>query len=205
MMTQAEKIAHQSILKTFASTGKSPTLKRLQRVLNATNLDEVNTLLDRLEGKGLIHRNPGDELVTHAYPFSNEPTAHLVKLASGTRVYSMCAVDSLGMPFMLKEDVEINSVCDFCGEKLSIQLFRDGTVGAGSKGIVVGNASTECCSVSATDLCPHVNFFCSEDHLNQWNAKHPQQPAKRYSLEEAIAWGRESFEGLMSGEQACCN
>jgi len=75
-----------------------------------------------------------------------------------------------------------------------------------SDGIVVGNASSEseCCSVSATDLCPHLDFFCSEGHLNQWNAKHPEQPAKLHSLEEAIKWGQTSFEGLMSGENACC-
>jgi len=205
MLAQKETTAHQSILKIFATTGQSPTLENLQQELDASSLDEVNTILNSLQSKGLIHRNPEDPSVTHAYPFSNEPTKHVVKLASGAQVYSMCAVDVLGMPFMLKEDVKIDSVCDFCGENLSIQISKEGVVNTSSESIVVGNASSGCCSVSATDLCPHLNFFCSEDHLNQWNTKHPEQPAKLYSLDKAIKWGRTSFEGLMSGEKFCCD
>lgn len=205
MITQAEKTTHLSILKSFAATGQSPTLESLQETLKLSTIDEVDDILNTLESKGLIHRNPGDQLVTHAYPFSNEPTNHLVKLTSGTQVYSMCAVDALGMPFMLKEDVEVHSVCEFCNEKLSIQISKEGAIQTTTKDMVVGNASSECCSVSATDLCPHVNFFCSEDHLNLWNAKHTEQPAKLLALEEAIGWGRKSFEGLMSGENSCCN
>src|SRR5215831_684656 len=100
---------HRFILETFARTGHSPTLEDIQHKFVLSSIKEADSRVAELERRGSVHRNPGDREITHAYPFSNEPTSHRVQLANGPQVYAMCAIDALGMPFMLKKDAKIRS------------------------------------------------------------------------------------------------
>ena len=196
---------HRYILEEFAKSGKSPTVEDMMVATHAASREEVTEALSALEERGYIHRLDGDEAITHAYPFSNEPTQHIVELSSQRRVYAMCAIDALGIPFMLRETARIRSECASCGVAVAVDVTPGERIDVTPSDLVVGNASSGCCSVSATDLCPHLNFFCSEEHLNHWNEQHPDQQAKLISLEDGIKWGRKSFETLMSEEHSCGN
>jgi len=76
-------VLHQFILETFAKTGRSLTLENIQREFTLSGIEEADSLVAKLERQGSVHRNSGDRVITHAYPFSNEPTAHRVQLADG--------------------------------------------------------------------------------------------------------------------------
>jgi hypothetical protein len=188
---------HIFILETFASAGRSPTLDEIQSRFGLATATEAEARLETLESTGAIHRNPGDPAVTHAYPFSNEQTAHRVRLAGGPEVFAMCAVDALGMPFMLGRDARIESQCEDCKVTVRIELHRGEMVGHAPADTVVwlGEHAEGC--VAATDLCPDLNFFCSPGHLGHWREQ-TGASGEQLSLEQALARGRRVFEHVMA-------
>ena len=188
---------HRFILQTFATTGQAPTLEAIQARFDLASLDEADTRLRDLEEGGCIHRKEGDRLVTHAYPFSNEPTPHRVSLADGPQVYAMCAIDALGMPFMLKRDAQIHSECTQCQDEVTVHIQHEWLTQHSPAGLVVWFPTVQGSCVAATDLCPSVNFFCSATHLDQWRAAHPEKQGEQLSLELALAGGRNVFEPLL--------
>jgi len=191
---------HRFILQTFASIGRSPTLDEIRRQFSLESLGEADAMVESLARGGAIHRNPGDASITHAYPFSNEPTAHRVRLADGPAVFAMCAIDALGIPFMVRRDADIDSQCATCGAAVHVDV-RDGAVSeyAPEATVVWLTDPAEGC-VAATDLCPELNFFCSAEHLDAWASARPNKNGQQLTFEEALARGREVFEGLLPGD-----
>ncbi len=188
---------HRYILATFATTGHAPTLEAIQAQFGLASLEEADARVTELEERGCIHRNAGDRVVTHAYPFSNEPTPHRVHLAGGPQVYAMCAVDALGMPFMLKRDAEIHSCCRQCQDEVTVHIHHEEVTQQNPSGLVVWLPTVPGKCVAATDLCPSLNFFCSAAHLDQWRAAHPDTHGQKLTLEQALAGGRKTFEPLL--------
>lgn len=188
---------HRFILETFATTGHAPTLEAIQTRFDLASIDEADTRLRDLEERGCIHRKTGDRVVTHAYPFSNEPTQHRVSLADGPQVYAMCAVDALGMPFMLKRDAEIHSQCAQCQDEVTVNIHDEQITQQHPTSLVVWLPTVQGKCVAATDLCPSLNFFCSATHLDQWRAAHPEKQGEKLTLEQALAGGRNTFEPLL--------
>jgi hypothetical protein len=187
---------HLFILESFAATGCSPSLEEIRERFELSTLGEAEAQVSALERSGTIHRNPGDTAISHAYPFSNEPTAHRVRLADGPEVYSMCAIDALGMPFMLRRDADIVSRCEGCGADVWIEVRGREIANHEPTDIAVWLAEHRDGCVAATDLCPDLNFFCSPDHLTRWRDRAGASGAQ-LSLNEALTRGREIFERLM--------
>ena len=120
-----------------------------------------------------------------------------VRLAGGPEVFAMCAIDALGMPFMLRRDVDIASACAGCGVEVRVEV-RGGRVGAHAPSDVTvwfGDTSEGC--VAATDLCPDLNFFCSPACREGWNRTHPEKRGMGLGLEDAVSRGRRVFEDLL--------
>jgi hypothetical protein len=194
---------HLFILESFATTGRSPSLEQIRDRFALSTLGEADARVSALERRGAIHRNAGDAAITHAYPFSNEPTAHRVRLAGGPEVFAMCAIDALGMPFMLRRDADIASRCAGCGVDVQIVVRGREIVRHEPAATVVwlGERAEGC--VAATDLCPDLNFFCSPGHLSRWRDGAGAR-GEQLSLAEALARGREVFERLMDASPQCC-
>ncbi len=188
---------HRYILETFATTGHAPTLEAIQAQFALASVDEAEALVTELEARGCLHRNAGDRGITHAYPFSNEPTPHRVYLAGGPQVYAMCAVDALGMPFMLKRDAEIHSCCRQCQDEVTVHIHHEEVMYRSPSGLVVWLPTVPGKCVAATDLCPSLNFFCSGAHLDQWRAEQPDTTGQMLTLEQALAGGRKTFAPLL--------
>jgi len=188
---------HRFILETFASTGHAPTLEDIQATLQLASVEEAEALIAELEEKGCVHRKAANRTVTHAYPFSNEPTQHRVHLAGGPQVYAMCAVDALGMPFMLRRDAEIHSQCTHCQAAVTVHIQQEEVTHQSPASLVVWLPTVQGTCVAATDLCPSLNFFCSAVHLNQWREAHPEKRGEMLTLEQALGHGRSTFEPLL--------
>ncbi len=196
---------HRFILEVFAKTGRLPTLEDIQREFALSSREKADSLVAELERRGSVHRSPGDQEITHAYPFSNEPTPHRVQLVKRPQVYAMCAVDALGMPFMLRRDAEIRSTCAHCGGEIQIQVQTEQITRHSPEDVVVWFPTvTEQCVV-ATDLCPALNFFCSPAHLQQWSAEHPERHGQLLTLPQAVEYGQKTFEPLLQGATEGCD
>jgi Alkylmercury lyase len=192
---------HRFILETFAATGRAPSLEEIRARFQLGTFEEAESRVAQLESAGTIHRTPGDASITHAYPFSNEPTAHVVQLDGGPRVFAMCAIDALGMPFMLKRDALIESSCMDCGSPVLVDVAKGTVARHEPPELMVWLADQPEGCVVATDICPNLNFFCSAEHLGRW--QHGSGSAgRRLTLAEAVAYGRQVFESLMDDDAA---
>jgi alkylmercury lyase-like protein len=60
--------------------------------------------------------------IVSVYPFSGSQTAHQVLLGGHTTRYAMCAIDALGIPFMLEQGAHIRSTCFFCHTLVTVDI-----------------------------------------------------------------------------------
>lgn len=198
-MTEAtSNTIYQYILRTFAETGKPPSVQQLGKTLALVQA-AARSELDRLEKQGCIYRDPISKEIVSAYPFSALPTSHIVTFPTGHSVYAMCAIDALGMPSMLDSDATIQSACAACGAPIMIQIQAGQITEANPSEMVViyAQGAADCCA--ATDQCPFINFFCSSDHSQEWQARNHHLSLKTMTLAEALAGGQRTFGNLLRG------
>jgi hypothetical protein len=191
------RVVYQQFLRLFAKTGQPPTLEALASATKLSDLAAISHHLHQLETIGSIYRHPVSGQIVSAYPFSVVPTAHRVALAGNPTVYAMCAIDALGMPFMFDMDAIIDSICQQCGQDLTVHI-TNGTISTAIPGeivVVYASAPADCCA--ATDQCPYINFFCSLEHAQSWQTSQPQLTSKVMSLSEALDAGRATFGNLL--------
>jgi hypothetical protein len=127
---RAYKELHQRVLRSFIA-GEVPRATDLERWA-------ADVALDELQAHDLVWRDPATGDVTTAYPFSAVPTVHTVRLAgSESAVFSMCAVDALGIPFMAERAGEIVSRDGASGAPVRVWVEPDGEVRSDPADVVV--------------------------------------------------------------------
>ena len=121
------------------------------------DLQDSAGALAELERHDVIQRDPGSGEIVVAYPFSARETRHEVELVdSAVRVYAMCAIDALGIPFMLGEPVRIASRDPDSGEPIALAIEPDASLPTSEIVVrvrTVGNGHSCDC------LCPYVDFL----------------------------------------------
>lgn len=191
------RAVYQHFLRLFAQTGQPPGVEALASAANLPDLAAVNHHLHQMETIGCIYRHPVTGQIISAYPFSTIPTQHRVALGGNPEVYAICAIDALGMPFMFDRDAVIHSSCPQCGKELMVHI-TEGIISAAVPDemvVVYASAPANCCA--ATDQCPYINFFCSLEHAQSWQASQPQLISKVMSLTEALDGGHATFGNVL--------
>lgn len=158
----------------------------------------VDEILRQLDESDVIYLDPDSHEIASAYPFSNLPTPHLVAFLDEHgnecgKAYAMCAVDALGIPFMLNEMVRISSRCGSCGAEISLDL-KGAVEDAREEAVWFGLRRSD---HAATSACPTIQFFCSKEHLAKWIDANPGQVGTPLSLKEAAELAREIFRGML--------
>lgn len=128
-------------------------------------------------------------------PFaSGGRSAHLVQIHGGPEVAANCAMDALGIPAMVSQDVSVRSTDPLTGETVTA-TSRGGAwtwqpltavVFVGSNG---SGPLTESC-------CPVINFFTDADHARTYQDRH-HLTGDVWSLPEAARAGRLVFGDLL--------
>ena len=114
-------------------------------------------------------------------------------------VYALCATDALGISFMLKTDITVNSSCPHCGKEITI-VIEDGKVRSKNPQgavelVTVRGEEGQTSKVS----CPYMNFFCSTPCLEGWRAENPGYvEGELYTIEQAVEHGRWIFEDFLA-------
>ncbi len=135
--------------------------------------------------------------IVSAYPFSGSQTAHAVLLGGHTTRYAMCAIDALGIPFMLGQGACIRSTCFFCHTPVTVDIVGDLLQRASPAPLVVWLSERDGCCVAEV-RCPVMNFFCEEAHLQAWHATSPQERGRSLRVLEALEVGRAAFSALLT-------
>jgi len=195
-LSAIEDRARRYILRHFAVTGRAPGLAGLQRELRLPSEEDAAAILTKLDAADLIVYEPATASITAAYPFSGTPTGHGVEIGDRT-LHALCAIDALGIPFMLDAPGLIRSECFWCHAPVRVHV-EGGVVAAHcSASVVAWYPEKDSCGCTATSRCVLINFFCTADHLAAWRDASPGEQGTALSLDEAVEAGRMIFENLL--------
>jgi hypothetical protein len=195
-VSPAARALHKAILRGFATTGRARDPADLE---SASVGADVTRLLQELHDRDVVRL---DELgrIRVAYPFSAVPTARAVTIHGGPMVWSMCAVDALGIADMVGLPVTINSSDPLSGAKIRVEVRSGRTVWTPATAVVlVGSDTTaastgdDCGDVSwvpaaADHCCGVMNFFGSPDTAGAWLSAHPEVAGTVLTQSQACGW-----------------
>jgi len=184
----------QAVLRAFAATGQAPVPADLQAIAShpGTAVGEALAGLAAADVLGLDDQGR----IRMAYPFSATPTPHVVAIAGGPRVYSMCAVDALGIPPMLGTDAVITSSDPVTGEPVTV-TFRGGQASWDPPTAVVFSGYTDCHGPAEQVTCGYLNFFATPATASQWASQHPQVTGSVLDQARACELGAQTFGSLL--------
>jgi Alkylmercury lyase len=149
--------------------------------------------------------------ISAAYPFSPAPTPHLVTISGGPQVYSMCAIDALGIAAMLGKTVTISSSEPGTGAPVTVTVPAAGeaVVWEPSTAVVFyGQQETACGTcppeagavappVAADTCCGTISFFTASASAAAWARAHPEITGKVLDQREAWQAGVSIFGSLL--------
>jgi mercuric ion transport protein len=197
-LSAQEDAVRRYILAQYPLQGRAPTVREISQAFGLTP-DDTKTILQRLQAWDMLGLEPESSLIRLAYPFSSVPTPHAVNFdqwSEAKPVYAQCAIDALGLAFMLHRDLSITSSCASCAKAIAITV-RDQTIVAHSPSETVVWAGTIQEGPVEASACPAINFFCSAAHVDGWLQRQPNAAGSVVSLGEALYIGKAIFEPLL--------
>jgi Alkylmercury lyase len=195
-LSREEDDTRKAILKAFGKEGSAPYMREVAHVLGLP-IEAVREACRTLARHDLIVWQVDETRIVSAYPFSGLPTAHQVLIEGRSTLYALCAIDALGIPFMLGEGARIRSSCFFCQGPVRVDI-QDGLLREAKPWtLVVWSSDRDGCCVAEV-RCPRMNFFCDEGHLHAWLATSPDERGSRLNLIEALDVGKTAFGRLLT-------
>ncbi|GGO45999.1 organomercurial lyase [Streptomyces lasiicapitis] len=192
------RAVHQAVLRHFAATGSAPEAAVLEPVAAASGRTAVEVLAE-LAREDFLTLGP-DGRIRAAYPFSAVPTPHRVSIAGGTQVWSMCAIDALGIPAMLGRDVVITSADPVTGESVTVTGEDGRMVWEPAAAVVFVGRRGGCSGPAAEVCCDTLNFFTGAVSARTWIEQHPEVNGQIVDRDRAEEIGRATFGPLLSGD-----
>ncbi|MEU8834893.1 organomercurial lyase [Streptomyces sp900116325] len=186
---------HQIVLRYFATVGTAPETAVLEPTAAQAGR-MVGELLSELAAEDFLTLDEAGRIVA-AYPFSAVPTRHRVRLADGVAVWSMCAIDALGIPAMVDRDVVISSTDPVTGEPVTVTTRGEAATWE-PEGAVVCVGQRPGGGPAATACCDALNFFTSDATVRTWIAKHPDIPGRIVGQAQAQQIGAQTFGPLLA-------
>lgn len=193
---------HRALLKLFLTLGHAPSEDDLHAEAAVVG-SSIAALLQELVEQDVIQRDPTGAIHA-AYPFSGCPTAHRVQLPEHLPVFAMCAIDALGLPYMVGYPATIMTQDPMDGT--AIIVWIDPSTGAQrwqpEETVVLSNLRAAAPASSAECCCPFINAFASRAQAEAWQRAHPEAAVRLLTQEEAIAEARTLFKHLLDKAEA---
>lgn len=191
---------HRALLRAFLALGHAPTASELPEAAQDVS-GGVAALLEELVSHDVIQRDPRGA-IRAAYPFSATPTPHQVQVAGYPLLYAMCAIDALGLPFMIGCPATITTHDPMDGT--SIIIWVEPTTGdqiwVPNETVILADQRLEQPTIVADCCCPLINAFASYTHAERWRAAHPEAAVRLLTQEEASAEAQRLFGALFAEE-----
>ncbi len=193
----AEKRLYRAILQDWADLGGPPDGWRIRAEAEALGL-ELEAALGALAERDLIIRDAGTGEITSAYPFSGAPTAHWVELVGGMTLYAMCALDALGIPFMLGRDAMVLSDDPYTGRPVRVEV-QGGLTRWDPSEAVLFLGSQPGGGQRARRCCPYIHLFGSIESAEGYRYMLPDVEGYVLTQAEAVEAARRVFGDLLAG------
>lgn len=188
-----------AVLRHFASTGHAPQPQELEPVAAPFGRTACEVLAELATDDFLTLTDTGT--IKAAYPFSAVPTAHRVRIARGAEVWSMCAIDALGIPAMLRKDAVISSSDPVTAAPVTVTV-TDGRMRwePSSAVVFVGRRSGQ--GPAASVCCDALNFFTDVGSARAWAQLHPDVTGQVVDQGRAERLGAQTFGPLLGAALA---
>ena len=137
-----------------------------------------------------------DDEIALAYPFSARPTRHRVQLADGRGYWAMCAIDALGLPYLVHQAAEIQAFEPGGDRAITVEIDpgAPGLRWFPAEAVVLAVSSGSVCVSGCA--CPHINLFASQAAAERYLAT-PRLRGRVLSVSEAADVGRALFGDLL--------
>lgn len=190
------------VLRFYAAQGRPPEVAEIATTVGLPHKDAA-ALLRNLQLRDLVGLDPASGEITHAYPFTQSPTGHRVRL-NGHAFNALCAIDALGTAEMYDTDVTIEAQCRFCGEAIKVSTAERGhALQKSSPGLSVVWYDFAYADKAAVSCCPLIAFFCSNEHFQNWlDVQQPARAGARLTMLEALELGRAIFGPVLREAEA---
>ena len=186
-LSQPERAVYRRILQHVIASTEPP--------LDVLTAGQIAPLIEA----DLIQTGDDDRLRV-AYPFSAPPTRHRVTLQDGRIYHAMCAIDALGVPYMLGERGEVEAREPDADRIVRVTVDPDGEPVWKPKE-AVALAAFGACTCLAQASCPHINLFASAEAASRY-LDAPTLRGRVLSIAEATAAGRWLFGDLLDSLDA---
>ncbi|MFW9997880.1 MAG: alkylmercury lyase family protein [Candidatus Odinarchaeota archaeon] len=198
-LEEEENAIRRFILSQTPVLGRIPAIDEIKEAFNHISAENVNAILIKLDQLDVIHLDEDRSAIAAAYPFSGTETSHVITLKKDgqERLHAMCAIDALGISFMLERDTVIESKCYHCEDRVEIEISNGEIVILKPETAVVWCDMEYSCN-AATSLCKNINFFSSGHHFAEWQEKRPRRNGHLLSMEEAFYLGKLFFENRLN-------
>jgi hypothetical protein len=184
------RAVHQAVLRSFAAVGRAPEPSALEEVAEPLGVS-ASDVLAHLAAEDFLTLD-GDGRIAAAYPFSAAATGIEVTLPNGVTVSSMCAIDALGIPSMLRSDAVIEAADPVTGEAVRV-AFRGGSAQWQPASAVVFYGARAEAGPSAAVCCGYLRFFAARESAEAFAAAHPEATGRILAQDEARVLGEEIF------------
>jgi hypothetical protein len=198
-LTSPTRAFYRSMLREIAASGRMPNAEWIEKEASRSKLDPARTV-ERLAESDLVVLSPEGDVVA-AYPFSGHQTPHRVELSPGRAVYAMCAIDALGIPFMLNQDAQISSHDPRSGDPIRVWYLNQETRWDPSSAVVFVGSQGDAESI-AERCCQVINFFRSCASAQAYQNEAPAVSGIILTQDQAVALGKRVFGNVLRADSS---
>ncbi len=152
---------------------------------------EAARLRERIEMLGTEFDETGD--IVGFGGLSLRPTRHALVLPDGSELFAWCAADTLFLPALLGQEIQVHSSCLATGRPIRLRVSPTGVeevtpaeavVSLTTAGTCSASADTSCCEADAAidlrglvgatgSFCGSIHFFAEREAAAGWQEEHP--------------------------------
>ena len=201
MLSAPARQFHRALLRAFLTLGRAPTVAELREPAHDVG-GSVSVFLSELVLRDVLQRDT-DGSIRAAYPFSGRPTAHQVLIEGRSPLFAMCAIDALGLPFMVGLIAKI--VTHDPVDTTPITIWIEPTTGEHvwdpQETVILADQRPLSPIIVADCCCPLINAFASRAQAEAWQQAHPAAGVRLLTQAEAVGEARTLFEHLLDEAQ----
>ncbi|WP_435229515.1 organomercurial lyase [Streptomyces sp. Tue6028] len=189
------RAVQQAVLRSFATTGAPPEQPALEEAADPFAVPAARVLAELAAEDFLTLDDTGR--IQAAYPFSVTATEHVVQIGDGPTVWSMCAIDALGIPVMLGADAVITSTDPVTNDPVRVE-FTGGRATWQPDTAVVYYGARPGTGPAAAMCCGYLRFFTDRATAERWTGQHADISGAVLDQAEAERLGADIFGPLLA-------
>lgn len=163
-LVEGARRLHRHLITAVIETGSVPATTELATRLQ-TSETAIGDQLATLAAADYLALDESGE-VTCLYPFSATETSHAVVIEGQPR-FAMCAIDALGIPAMLGQELDVTGACAICHAPIALRI-RPGAIVTATPPDAMVVARRDEAEPAFAACCPFTVFVCREEHAEQF-------------------------------------